>query len=727
MNAFEFAASIKLKYPQYAGIDNDVLARMVVEKYPQYAEQVDLSVADRARERLTEQGLTPEAIKANPGGPMPSQYNPIYSGINEMLGADDGSGFDAKLRGEGQFLSGVSHALNPKEIGKGLLRTAGAVMGVRPVTDLLPDFAGTAKEAYRRGESGESASDMYGAAAGNAALMAATEGLSRVLKTGPGVRANAERSYAETVGHPTPLSESMARKMMDRKIIVNDPEALAARAQTASERITATRDGIPAPKTSELGDSAALARGVQRRTMAEEAKFQADLQAIAEAIPKQKTLGNVLTGAGHLGGVATVAHALHASIPAAITGAVATAKLLYEIPKTLAFKTATALAKRSFGAAMSAGDHALAADLGARIAAGAMTADDFGHRDAIQSLAQEADTAGPELRRQVVASKNGYYTDPDGKTIQIPKTVMAAMVDAKEVNETTSPVALWLGAMKKKGNIKGGGRLSFGERGPQLRQVGVGSEWPKPADAPDENQKLLTDTIPSALLPDRFGNAANVTWGAPLSKKIPDAEDAGGRYGVPFDPNAPQTPDPRDPRYAALSNTILIAPEENDAPAAWAHEVGHAIEDKDLTEFERQQWRSVVDGVEASIRREVAAAGISASTPNAAEKVAAITSKYPKAIVAYLPYEDEGVKYKESLAESWGQFMANPSAFQKAYPGIFALLERVSGVNYLGGKKNIKSGKPAWEMDGAWNSTVPQRKDASQAGGAYKLIPPDIH
>jgi len=319
----------------------------------------------------------------------------------------------------------------------------------------VPDFEGIARESYRRGEQGESVSDMYGNVAGQALLAAAPAVVGRVGRAaGPKIVANAERSYAG-ITEP-PLKESMARQMMDRGIS-GGADKIASDAAKAKQAATTTKEALirdnPMP---ERYRSTPARQDVMRqvRTAAEEEQFQADVQVIAESIQKPARSGNILTG--KVGKALELVPGVTTVVKAAEYG-----KALYELPKSTAFKTSTALAQDRFGQAMMAGDHALAAEIGAGIATGAFAVDDFGHRNAIQSLAQEADAVSPELRRQVVGTKRGYYTDPDGHEVEIPRNVMSALMDAPRVDETVSPVAMWLDSMSKQGKLKKGGKTRF--------------------------------------------------------------------------------------------------------------------------------------------------------------------------------------------------------------------------------------------------------------------------
>ena len=44
LSVAEFAAKVKSKYPQYADVDDSLLVGKMIEKYPVYADQVNLDV-----------------------------------------------------------------------------------------------------------------------------------------------------------------------------------------------------------------------------------------------------------------------------------------------------------------------------------------------------------------------------------------------------------------------------------------------------------------------------------------------------------------------------------------------------------------------------------------------------------------------------------------------------------------------------------------------------------
>lgn len=84
----EFASRLKTKHPEYAGLSDDDLVTRVIEKFPQYREQVDMGAGYVARERLASRGLTPEAVK---GGQLrgEGEMRPATFGENVRSFASD--------------------------------------------------------------------------------------------------------------------------------------------------------------------------------------------------------------------------------------------------------------------------------------------------------------------------------------------------------------------------------------------------------------------------------------------------------------------------------------------------------------------------------------------------------------------------------------------------------------------------------------------------------------
>lgn len=685
------------------------------------------SVAEQARARLASRGLTPEAIKANPDvavvptksmlGYMAEPENTTgQPGLLDYLAAAGESTLGmiptqaptaANLPGMAINMAGdfaqryvqadADFADDP--VRRGIQKTAAAIPFVGgTIHDLLqPSFVAGDRE-----PTPDERLNAMGAAV-EAGALAAPAGLKGSLAKGGRVAANAEAAYAKAVD--APLTESIGQ-MMDRRMVVGDPRKLATRAARAADEANAVkadliRNNPPPERWRSTPERREVARQV--RSAEAEAKFQGDVQAIADGITKSKQpSGNILTGIVKTGATNAVMSAV--GVPSMIgKGASMVRSLLSDLPATRAFKTASAIAKREFGKAMSAGNEALAAEIGAAIATGAAATDDFGHRSAIQSLAKEAEAAGsPELRRQVVASKRGFYTDPDGRSIEIPRGVMSAMLEAKEVNEASSPVALWLGAMKKQGKVKGGGSLSFGDT-PRLQASGseqagsvglpnsairsgagrnrnAAAEWPANSSALDENHGLFINTNPASLLPERFKSARAITWGSPLSGQVSDnvpgaPSDVLGIFGDSFS-------DPRKPYGSPdYDNTVLIDKRAAYSPSIAAHEAWHGLYEKDLTPSERSQWEQFYASEINALRQRMQAAGVGPNSPP--QQLSAVLATVPKAVRHYLR---EPTRLQETFAELGAQFMLNPTAFRSAYPTWYGYFKGLTGKEYASPK-----------------------------------------
>ena len=107
------------------------------------------SVADTARARLSDRGLTPEAVKAGQGITSPSeiQFAPSKS-VN--------GGFIGGL--VSNPLAGVVDSVKEK-----IAAGHGPLVPLEMAAELtIPNIPAIAKESYRRGEANESTADMYG-------------------------------------------------------------------------------------------------------------------------------------------------------------------------------------------------------------------------------------------------------------------------------------------------------------------------------------------------------------------------------------------------------------------------------------------------------------------------------------------------------------------------------------------------------------------------------------
>ena len=208
------------------------------------------------------------------------------------------------------------------------------------------------------------------------------------------------------------------------------------------------------------------------------------------------------------------------------------------------------------------------------------------------------------------------------------------------------------------------------------------TEWPADLNAPDENDAMLvhrTDAqgkplkfpVPermSNLLPPHFVNARKTAWGTPLGKEIPGRPDADAQYGLSFDPRKePVVEDPNHKGYRLSPNTVTVEPSVIDTPASATHEIGHAIYDRDLTKQQREEFDWIVEQA--------------ARSPNPPKAIARYAAEFP---------DDPYNRHHETFAELWGHYMANPTAFKAAYPGIYDTLKRFAGgYEYIGGKPTL--------------------------------------
>lgn len=199
------------------------------------------------------------------------------------------------------------------------------------------------------------------------------------------------------------------------------------------------------------------------------------------------------------------------------------------------------------------------------------------------------------------------------------------------------------------------------------------AEWPKSGNV-NENDPILSKTLPSKLLPARFKNARSVSWGSPLKKALPDDPTAHGIFGVGF---------PSGKMGSTYANNILISGNDPTHTDIYTHELGHSAYIEDLTQQERNQWKAIYDNEWSKLRSEAKAA--LAANPTADKNAVAMQAarKHPTAIVNY----HGTTKYDESFAEMFGQYMANPTAFKQTYPNIYGYFKNLfGGVEYISKK-----------------------------------------
>lgn len=216
------------------------------------------------------------------------------------------------------------------------------------------------------------------------------------------------------------------------------------------------------------------------------------------------------------------------------------------------------------------------------------------------------------------------------------------------------------------------------------RRPGSAIEFPAKGDR-DENDSVFmqrTDAsgkslqfpmpIPaSRLLPPQFKNAQAVQWGAPLPGVL-DPETH-GLYGLDFEKGklSGTGTSPTTSGQGDTANSILIARSGTDEPGTYAHEVNHAVYQKDLPpEQKRQFQQTVVDAINAGAKDKTALATI------------------PKAVIAYANAypNDHDRAFNEMFAELGAQYMLNPTAFKSTYPGWYGMFKQ-----FYGGREYIQA------------------------------------
>lgn len=217
------------------------------------------------------------------------------------------------------------------------------------------------------------------------------------------------------------------------------------------------------------------------------------------------------------------------------------------------------------------------------------------------------------------------------------------------------------------------------------RREGPHVEWPVDPNGRDENADLLLSTPPSKLLPERFRNARNVTYGSPTTKQINNRSDLHGLFGRPFDPRPGPLP----------RNTVLVSAQDRDEAATYAHETWHSAYAGDLTPDEKASFKQLVDPISAAFTADQTALlyptqGRSKYDYRSASIEAA--KKYPKAVAIYtaLYSKDPDRMYDEMFSELGAQYMANPSAFKRAYPKIYGWYRDLVGKEFVSGVDRSK-------------------------------------
>lgn len=223
------------------------------------------------------------------------------------------------------------------------------------------------------------------------------------------------------------------------------------------------------------------------------------------------------------------------------------------------------------------------------------------------------------------------------------------------------------------------------------------SEWPADPSALDENDSIVmrrtapsgksakypTPILPRDILPEKFTNARKVDWATPITKTINGNPDAKGLYGgIEFDPAKAKT----QQKTRIPAHAIRIAADAIEKPAVYVHESGHAAYEKDLTEADRARFHARFDDYARKFMTEVRTVNV--KDRSAIERVMA---KYPKSVVTfYLQYGLQGnmkAAYHEGFAETFAQYVLNPTAFKSRYPDLYDDMKAITGKEYIGAGK----------------------------------------
>jgi len=691
----EFAAQIKAKFPEYANWPTDHLVSEVVAKHPEYRSWVTL-------DPRTEIAMRKENPPATAHGDPAAGQSDISAG--DVLGAA-GKGI-AHLAGVPTSMAEVPAAVRDWALnvatmgGYGAAKTVGGIAAdvTAPARAYASGQAPTAKQnagavpiigrpaletarpamAYAHGnaptrdenlgavESGTALAGM--AAMAHPALAGAIEGAGS--RAGASLEASGARTYADALAPRDapmrPLAETIGSKLAGEGKVLGDPAKQLgpavggtadipvqkfAKTTAADKQLEALQTKYPDAQITDAGTDF-----IVRRRTAE--RVQAD--ALASSIPPAVTDwwrmakaafgpaagGSVGGGVGFmLGGPAGAA--LGAEIGSGLVTAAEAPLVVKSVVQSPLWRTTSGVVKTSLGKAMQAGDFGTVTTIAARVLGGVGLEDSYGHDEALHKLVSSL-PADPVARQQAMQDYAAVYVNPDGSQIPVPFHVQKSTVDALGPTRHAS------------------GRYY--------------TEWPKTGDA-NENDPLLSKSLPATLLPDQFKAGRSIKYGSPISGVVNGEPGTSGLYGAQFTfgPNSGKF----DPNQNDYDNTALISRKNANDTDVYAHETGHAVYFKDMSDAQRAAWQNIYDSAWQDMKRKVTAAGIKQSQPDADARISEIVAQYPKAIMSY---HGDG-KYAESFAELFGQYMANPSAFKSTYPGVYDYFRNLfGGKEYVGAK-----------------------------------------
>jgi len=412
-------------------------------------------------------------------------------------------------------------------------------------------------------------------------------------------------------------------------------------------------------------------------------------------ILRKTVLGGAATGAaGLLGGPA--AAATTAKVAGVVGGGLELMDMLNRVRENPLYRTTVGGYKMRLAKAIQARDAQGVSDLATPLMTGVGLSDAFGHDAAIHQAVSNAyaqSNGDLNLARQNLFSQEAVYVNPDGSTVPVPQHVTRAFInsvgaDSKHANFGMAPSNAQ-GGQDQTGGATGVRQQTGTPDGGQItspKRQGTAVEFPASGER-DENDALFmkrtapdgsvakfpTPVPPSTLLPPQFKNARSVTYGTPIPGTGTMPPEDRGLYGLAFEPSARR-------QQTAPANTVLVDRSATDEPGTYAHEVNHAVYQKDLQPQQRQQFQQmVVDAI-----NKAAAARQSGGLP--AER--AVIATIPKAVVAYANAypQNHDRAFNEMYAELGAQYMLNPTAFKSTYPQWYDLFKQ-----HYGGKEYVQT------------------------------------
>lgn len=234
----------------------------------------------------------------------------------------------------------------------------------------------------------------------------------------------------------------------------------------------------------------------------------------------------------------------------------------------------------------------------------------------------------------------------------------------------------------------------------QQRRDGIHVEWPahgsydendamlmRRKDASGKDMQFPTPVLPSTLLPPKFANARNIAWGSPYGRSMGDNSNLRGGFGEEFNASKRAT-------QAEPVNTAQIASDSADVPGTYVHELGHSMWQFDLPEGskDRAAFTSMFRQLVTEWRTEAQRAVLGQPPERRKAAIDAVTSRYPRSIINnFVVYQkDPNRAVHEAFAETFAQYMLNPSAFKRAYPALYEGMHSIVGAEYIGGKPRFK-------------------------------------